>query len=125
MRKFAAILLCVLLLAGCTPAGDRYATMNTRPDYTEPNWYASSEATQESESVQATSPWEDILTYAEYLEMSSQERDVFYKSFESVDDFFTWLRETKAVYDARREENQLGQGGSIDMGDIDPSHGED
>ena len=62
--------------------------------------------------------WESILTYKEYLDMTTQERVDFSNSFENAADFHTWYAAVKAAYDAEREENQLGINGSLDMNDI-------
>ena len=84
------LLVCVLLIAGCTAPGE------TQP------------ATQAKD-------WESILAYSEYLEMTKEEQDAFYKSFEDPVEFFAWFDAVKAIYDEQREENHY-DGGSIDIG---------
>ncbi len=64
------------------------------------------------------SPWEKILTYKQYLEMTTEERNAFYDSFEDPDEFYAWFDEVQAMYEQRRIENQLGNGGSINMDDL-------
>lgn len=59
--------------------------------------------------------WEELLTYAEYLEKSKEEQDAFYASFEDPMEFFEWFDAVKAIYDEERKENEF-DGGAIDIG---------
>lgn len=90
----ALLLLCVLLLSGCAAPDSTQPQPSTQPE---------------------TVDWESILAYSEYLEMTKQEQDAFYNSFEDPAEFFTWFDAVKAIYDAQREENHY-DGGSIDIG---------
>ena len=113
-----ALLALCLLLAGCNTYKEP-PEINTRPP--EDGTSETTASTTESlGSTESTVDWESLLTYAEYLEMSAQERSNFADSFESFDEFLQWLNTTKAIYDEQRKENEMNQGGTIDMGDIDP-----
>lgn len=76
---------------------------------------AQDETTNQSAQGNQEKDWEEILTYAEYLEMSKEEQDDFYASFEDPAEFFQWFDAVKAIYDEYREENQY-DGGAIDIG---------
>ena len=100
MKWVAALLaLCLLVLPGCAEKDAQDETTNQ-----------SAQGNQEKD-------WEEILTYAEYLEMSKEEQDDFYASFEDPAEFFKWFDAVKEIYDQYREENQF-DGGSIDIGDM-------
>lgn len=107
-RILAAVLVLCLLLPGCaaqkTPVKDTFTTTTT------------AEPTEATENK-----WEQILTYAEYLEMNAQERSDFADSFEDSADFFQWLQAVKAIYEQNRKENEIGQDGNIDMDQINPN----
>ncbi len=101
-----SVLFCVAMLFGCAqtpPQGD------SEPAYTQGE-------------TEETNPWEAILSYEEYLKMDSDGRSSFYDSFETPADFHTWHMETKALYDARNQENQMGANGYIDMDKIDKTN---
>ena len=109
MKKFTIILLVSLLvlsmLAGCN--------QNEIPDEPFPTFTDPTE-----EPTYDTVLWESILTYRAYSDMSAQERIDFKNSFENPDDFYTWHAAAKYAHDKRLEENQIGNGGSIDIGQI-------
>lgn len=111
----AALLLLLLVYNACKDIADRneqYAQLSTG-GYTSP--------TEESlDSTESDSRWEELLTYAEYLEMTAQERSDFAASFEDPSEFFQWLKAVKEIYEQERKENELGQDGVIDMDKIDP-----
>ncbi len=86
------LLICGLLVSGCSAQ---------IPDQTQPETQAKD--------------WQSILTYSEYLEMTKQEQDAFYSSFEDPGEFFAWFDAVKAIYDAERQENHYN-GGGIDIG---------
>lgn len=104
--KWIALLLvlCLLVLPGCgasdpeTPAGNE------------------NQSVQGNQSENGTKDWEEILTYAEYLNMTKQEQDAFYASFEDPMDFFAWFKAVKAIYDEERKDYEFDGSGSIDIG---------
>ncbi len=109
MRYLALVLALCLLLPGCKQNGD-----------------PSSDDSQSSQSLTdsdtaSDSKWEDLLTYAEYLEMTAQDRSDFADSFEVPSEFFQWLEAVMEIYEQERKENELGQDGVIDMDKIDPN----
>ncbi len=67
------------------------------------------------------SKWEELLSYAEYLQMTAQERYDFKKSFEDPADFSLWLDAVMELYEQAQKENEIGQDGVIDMDKIDPN----
>lgn len=111
-RILAAAFAFCLLLSGC--AADVPPVETTQPEIPETT------ATQPTE--QTVNQWEQILTYAEYLEMTAEERTAFSDSFEDSAQFFEWFREVKAIYEEQRKENEMNQGGIIDMDQIDPNN---
>ena len=59
-----------------------------------------------------------ILTYEEYMAMTTKERQAYYEEFASAKDFNAWYREAKAVYDAEQEKNEIEDGDNVDIGDV-------
>lgn len=59
-----------------------------------------------------------ILTYEEYMAMTTKERQAYYEEFASAKDFNAWYREAKAVYDAEQEKNEIENGDNVDIGDV-------
>lgn len=106
-------------MAGCMqykePPG-----INTRPVDSGANETTSSTA-ESGVSTEPGNEWEEILTYAEYLEMTAQERSEFADSFEDSAEFFQWLQVAKAAYEQNRMDNALGEDGIIDMDKINPN----
>lgn len=105
----ATFALCILL-SGCT-AGELPAE-STQP---------ATNVTAVTEPTEPIGQWEQLLTYAEYLEMNTQERSKFADSFEDSADFFRWLQAVKAIYEQERKDNELGQNGIIDMEEVNPN----
>lgn len=58
------------------------------------------------------------LTYEEYLEMTPEEQQAYYLSYEKPEDFFAWLNKAKEEYEANQNDIEIGGDGSIDIGDI-------
>lgn len=69
----------------------------------------------------AASKWEELLTYAEYLEMTAAERSAFADSFEDSSEFFEWLNAVMDIYEQQQKDNEIGQDGVIDMDKINPN----
>lgn len=67
------------------------------------------------------SKWEQLLTYAEYLEMTAEERSAFADSFEDSSEFFEWLNAVMDIYEQQQKDNEIGQDGVIDMDKINPN----
>lgn len=57
-------------------------------------------------------------TYEEYLAMTGEEQQAFFNSFASPEAFFAWMTAAKAAYDAAQEKIEIGDGGTIDLGDL-------
>lgn len=57
-------------------------------------------------------------TYEEYTAMSGEEQQEFFNSFDSPADFFEWYNAAKAEYEASQEKIEIGDDGSIDLGDL-------
>jgi hypothetical protein len=108
VRKYVAAALCLcLLLCGCSSA-DRIPTR------------AETEATL-SKNWKTDAQWNDLLSYADYLQMPAAERSAFADSFDTVDEFKVWLGAVMRIYEAEQDKsNQVGEDGVIDMGDIAP-----
>lgn len=109
-RILVAVLALCLLLPGCA----------TQDEPVKDTWSGILATTTTTEPTQLTSPWEELLTYSEYLEMSAQERSDFENSFADSGEFFQWLKAVKEIYELERKENELGHSGNIDMGEINP-----
>ena len=103
----AALCLC-LLLCGCGPT-----VYEDDPPYT--GTFASV-----PNSEKTAQEWNELLSYAEYLALPAAERSAFADGFENPDDFSAWLKAVKKIYDAEQKGDEIGAGGVIDMGDIDP-----
>ena len=58
------------------------------------------------------------LAYEDYIAMSAEEQEAYYRSFPSYVEFFAWLNAAKAEYDAANKNPTLGEDGSLDVGDI-------
>lgn len=106
--KWIVILLALslLILPGC--AAEEPEVIDT--------WPGRFETTATAEPAGTESPWEEILTYAEYLEMSKEEQDAFYASFEDPKEFFQWFDAVKAIYDEERKENNFNGDDVLDLG---------
>lgn len=74
-----------------------------------------------STSEEPDSKWEELLTYAEYLEMTAAERSAFADSFEDSSEFFEWLNAVMDIYEQQQKDNEIGQDGVIDMDKINPN----
>ena len=103
----AFLALCLLILPGC--ASEEPEVIDT--------WPGRFETTTTDAPTETTSEWEKILTYSEYLEMTKEEQDAFYASFEDPKEFFQWFDAVKAIYDEERKENDFDGSGVIDIGD--------
>lgn len=56
-----------------------------------------------------------LLTWKEYLALSSAEQRAYKESFENRDDYYKWLKEAREAYDAEQETEMDG---NINIGDI-------
>lgn len=56
-----------------------------------------------------------LLTWKEYLALTSAEQRAYKESFENRDDYYQWLEDARAAYDAEQETEMDG---NIDIGDI-------
>lgn len=84
------------------------------------NETSGSSETQESTDSQE----EDVgLTYEEYQAMSGTDRQAFFDSFETMDDFLRWLEKAKAAYEGSKNENAINGDKPIDIGDLINSKG--
>lgn len=102
MKKRIAVLMLALALTGCTQPTDETTqpTEDTRQVTTEAT--APAETTQPTEAVttETTLPLPEAITYEAYLALTAEEQEEYSASFPSVDDFFAWLDQAKAEYDA-------------------------
>jgi hypothetical protein len=106
-RKYVAAALCLcLLLCGCSSA-DRIPTR------------AETEATL-SKNWKTDAQWNDLLSYADYLQMPAAERSAFADSFEDPEDFSSWLKAVKRIYESQQTGNGVGSDGVIDMEQLEP-----
>lgn len=58
------------------------------------------------------------VTYEMYLAMSGEEQQAYFLTYENPADFFAWLNEGKAEYEAQNPSIEIGGDGSIDLGDL-------
>ena len=58
------------------------------------------------------------VTYSQYQAMSAAEQQEWFESFDSVEAFFAWYNNAKAVYDANDDSIIVDGNTSIDMGEI-------
>lgn len=58
------------------------------------------------------------VTYSQYHAMSAAEQQAWFESFESVEAFFVWYNEAKAVHDANDDSIIIDGNTNIDMGEI-------
>jgi hypothetical protein len=73
-----------------------------------------------SKTYKTDSEWNDLLSYSEYLQMPAAERSAFADSFENPEDFSSWLKATKRIYEAEQKDNSVGSDGVIDMEQLEP-----
>ena len=50
--------------------------------------------------------------------MTPQEQQAFFESFESYEAFFAWLEEAKRIYEEKQNRIEIGDGGSVNLGDL-------
>lgn len=116
--KYVAVIAAVILVvaAGFKIYKDRTAFNSQYDDDTA--------ITTTGDSQTNSSPdrdWEKLLSYAEYLEMTAQERSDFADSFEDSAEFFQWLDAVMEIYEQEQKEDEIGQDGVIDMDKINPN----
>jgi len=58
------------------------------------------------------------VSYQDYLDMSAAEQQAFIMTFSDPADFFAWLNEGKAAYEAANPSIEIDGSGSIDIGDL-------
>lgn len=118
--KWIAVILALCLLLVLVYFAEKGARVDVTQgnDYTIPNFTIQNETTTQPTQSEQEKYWEEVLTYAEYLEMTKEEQDDFYTSFEDPAEFFEWFDAVKASYDRYREENQFDGSGSIDLGKV-------
>ena len=79
------------------------------------------ETTEASESSETseTSPKPNIeLTYEAYNALSAEEQYAYCLSFASIEDFLAWYNQAKQEYEDAQNRTEIGDGGSIDIGEI-------
>lgn len=75
----------------------------TKPEDTEPDY-----------SFDPSKP----LTYEEYIALSAEAQEAYGRTFSNPLDFFIWLEQAKAEYDAKNPSIEVGGDGNIDIGDL-------
>lgn len=110
--------LCLLLVLVYFAENNVNIGITQGDDGTIPTFIFENETTAQPTQSEEEKYWEGVLTYAEYLEMTKEEQDDFYTSFEDPAEFFVWFNAVKASYDRYREENQFDGSGSIDLGKV-------
>lgn len=94
----------------------------TQPEATEPT--TEPEATEpEATDPPATQPTptdppEVSLGFAEYLEMSPEEQEDFFTSFENPQDFFNWLNAAQKQYEETKDQIEVGGDETFDLGNL-------
>ena len=77
---------------------------------------------QETEREEVTTVLPEVpkgaITYEEYEAMSGAEQEAYFAQFSDPMDFFVWLDEAKAAYDAKHPSIDIGDDGNIDLGDL-------
>ena len=58
------------------------------------------------------------MTYEKYNAMSGEDQQKYFSSYANPMDFFNWYNEAKAEYEASQNRIEIGEGGSIDLGDL-------
>ena len=108
--KYVITALClILLMCGCGPKV-----------YVDDLPYTGTFAAPSSKH-KTDAQWNELLSYAEYLAMPAAERSEFADSFNTIDEYKSWLRAVMRIYEAEQDKsNQVGEDGVIDMEDIDP-----
>lgn len=61
-------------------------------------------------------PDDGVITYEEYWSWTAEEREAYYNSFDSVDDFFAWYNEILQEYNDRTKPPVIDGNGNIDLG---------
>lgn len=76
-----------------------------------------SQGDQTQESTNSTESKID-LTYEEYLAMTKEDRQAFFESFESMDEFLIWLDAAKEAYQSSKNDNAIDGDKPIDLEDL-------
>ena len=61
---------------------------------------------------------EQTMTYEQYNELSAEEQEAFFNSFETVDDFFTWYNKAKQEYENNQDYIEIGGDQDINIGEM-------
>lgn len=97
------------------PAGGNSGTPKPTVD-TEPTEEPEPAETSEStEPTQEESAGPELLTYEEYDALTPEEKQAYFESFATVEDFYTWLEAAEEENDGKQ--NNTTGGDKIDIGD--------
>lgn len=61
-------------------------------------------------------PDDGKITYEEYWSWSAEEREEYFNSFASADEFFAWYNQVQDEYNNKQDSPVIGEDGSIDLG---------
>ena len=61
-------------------------------------------------------PDDGIITYEEYWSWTTEEREAYFNSFDSTDEFFEWYNGIVDEYNNRNDAPVIGENGEIDLG---------
>lgn len=112
MRK-PLIILCLLLslFVLCSCRGDEGEKGNSSPSGT--TVIGTADSTAEG---RPTGP-SQLLTYEAYHALSGEKQQEYFNSFSSVEAFFAWYNEAKAIYEEEQGRVEIS-GSDINIGDI-------
>lgn len=97
---------------GVVPSTPDTPVQPAEPDKTDkPDTPAGPETPAEPDAKPEDCTWE------QYQAMTAEEQWAFYQSFDSPSAYFDWMAKAKEEYEANRDVIDLGDGGSIDLGD--------
>lgn len=124
-RNYIAVLACLLVVAcilvGCDAKNLENPTQGTSTTEKPVGSVTDSRPTAPGNSAPSdpTTPSrpEDVMTYDRYNSLPAEEQAAFRKNFDSMAEFFEWLKVAKEAYEAENPDVELGDG-FIDLEDI-------
>ena len=90
----------------------------TQPEATEPEATEPEATDPPATQPTPTDPPEVSLGFAEYLEMSPEEQEDFFTSFEDPQDFFNWLNAAQKQYEETKDQIEVGGDETFDLGNL-------
>ena len=66
-------------------------------------------------AIMAKNAQKSPLTYVEYNNLSAEEQEEYFNSFENIDEFFKWYNQAKQAYEEEQERIEMDGNTDIDI----------